>query len=118
MPGDKCVYTLVVKNTGGIDATLSTITKIGSVCSALSNATIKCGASTGTNDPYITIKLATTNGATAADSTALTTGGTLAKTSGSQTMYLILEHNPSATSTVSTTANYAGVGFQLTYAQK
>ncbi len=115
LPGDKCTYQLTVKNTGDIDATLSTITKIdpNSHCGTMSSSAFKCG-STGSTDPYVTVKLATNSAGT----TALATGGTLVKTSGTQTVYLVLELNPGATSLPSSASTYSGVGFQLTYGQK
>ena len=82
-PGDKCTYHLTVKNTGSIDAILASITPTaptstdtGMTCTA-NNASIVCD-----NITY----LLTTD---AAGTSPLTTGLTLAHTSGTLDVYLV-----------------------------
>lgn len=107
-PGDKCVWHLVVNNTGSIDATLSTITpgKPTSVDCTISGASMVCG--------NITYKLATTDAGT----TLLTTGGTLAKTSGTMDVYLIAEYTGTGVNTSNSDIVQTGAKFTLNYTQK
>lgn len=105
-PGDKCTWALTVKNTGGIDATLASVTPsapTGVSCTP-SGASTVCG--------NITYKLTTD----AAGSTLLTTGGTLAKSTGTQNMYLVAEYT--GTDVVGTAVTQTGAKFTLVYNQK
>ena len=104
-PDDKCTYTLTVKNTGSIDAVLNTIQYKKAGSSSYSSG------STFT-DGNLTYGLYTDNTGT----TALSTGGTLAKTSGSLTIYLVIKY--SGTSLNSSAVTQSGASFQLIYNQK
>ena len=83
-PGDKCTWKLTVQNTGTIDAALDTITPSAAtgtgVTCTIGTASMVCG--------NITYKLTSD----AAGTTALTTGRTLAHTSGEDEMYLVAEY--------------------------
>ena len=104
-PDDSCTYALTIKNTGGIDATLGTITPVkpNSSCTT-SGASMVCGE--------VTYTLATNSAGT----TLLTTGGTLAKTTGTLPVYLVLKYTGSAP--VTTAKTWSGGGFTLVYNQK
>ena len=104
-PDDSCTYALVIKNTGGIDATLSNITAVSptSVSCTNSGASMVCG--------NITYKLTTDP----AGQTLLATGGTLAKTSGTRTIYLVVKFTGS--SMVSSAITHNNGGFTLVYSQ-
>ena len=105
-PNDSCTYTLTVKNTGGIDATLGTITPKNPESTSCTNsgASMVCG--------NITYKLTTD----AAGTTLLTTGGTLAKTNGTQTIYLVVKYTGSGL--VSNEIAQNSGGFSLVYNQQ
>jgi len=104
-PDDSCTYALTIKNTGGIDAELATITPNSPTSTSCtpSGASMVCG--------NITYKLTTD----AAGTTLLTTGGILAKTSGTLPVYLVVKFTGSGTS--STTVEQANGGFTLVYNQ-
>ena len=107
-PDDSCTWTITVQNTGGLDATLSSIAQTapsGITCTASNgNAKMVCG--------NITYSLATnTDG-----STFLATGGTLAKTSGTQKIYLIAKYTGTTVNTSAVT--HSGAKFTLVYGQK
>lgn len=107
-PGDKCTYTLTIANTGTIDATLYSITPTGpssTTCGTVENGTIVCG-----NITYILAE--DSNG-----DEELQTGTTLAKETGTKTVYLIAKYNnDSALPTATTTQN--GAKFTIVYNQK
>ena len=105
-PGDTCRYDLVVKNTGSIDATLGTITPVTptSTSCTSSTASMECG--------NITYKLTTDT----AGNTLLTQGGTLANTSGTQTIYLFAQYTGTGLVTSEEVQNNGG--FTLIYNQK
>jgi len=105
-PDDTCTYELVVKNTGSIDATLATITPVSpsSTSCTTSGASMECG--------NITYKLTTDS----TGNTLLTNGGTLANTSGSQTIYLVTKYTGSGLVTSEVSQNNGG--FTLIYEQK
>ena len=107
-PDDSCTYALTVKNTGGIDAILGTITAVdptGNTCTKSNgNAKMVCG--------NLTYSLATN----AQGTTFLTTGGVLAKSTGTQTIYLIIKYTGA---TVSLNAEeQTSAGFTLLYNQQ
>ena len=108
-PKDKCTWTLVVQNEGSIDATLNTISGV-----APTGTNVSCTPSTITNTILVS---ETTN------NTLLTTGGTLAKKSGStpgtQTVYLVAEYLDNTTMSNSGGAiTQSGAKFTLKYNQK
>lgn len=104
-PGDKCTYTLTVKNSGTVGATLSTITPTapsGTQCGTATGGNLVCG--------NITYKLTSD----AAGNTVLPTGTALAA-GASQTMYLVVSYN--ADTLQSQEVSQSGAKFTLTYAQ-
>ena len=105
-PEDSCTYALTVKNTGSLDATLATITQVtpSGVSCTKSGASMVCG--------NITYKLTTD----ASGETLLTTGGTLAKTNGTQSLYLVLKYT--GTTTNNAAVDQTAGGFTLVYNQK
>lgn len=109
-PGDSCTYALTIKNTGGIDATLATITPnqpTGATCTT-SGASMVCGA----QNKELTYKLTTD----AAGTTLLTTGGpVLAAQTGTLPVYLVIEYT--GTQTNSTAVEQTSGGFTLVYNQ-
>ena len=105
-PDDSCTYQLAIKNTGGLDAQLTTITPVhptSTTCTD-SGASMVCG--------NLTYKLSTD----AAGTTLLPLNGTLAKTNGSQTVYLIVEYT--GTEVNDTVIEQSAGGFTLVYTQK
>ncbi len=105
-PNDKCTYALTVKNTGGIDATLKTITAVKptSTQCTISGASMTCG--------NLVYKLTTDS----SGSTLLTSGGTLVKTNGTQPVYLVISYEGSDVN--SSAVNQTLGGFTLLYEQK
>ncbi len=115
-PGDKCVYELKIKNTGTIAAKVTGITKIGSACSALTatnKAEFNCGT-VGTTNPYINVKI-TQGSATGSIVTSSSPASYAA--SSSTSVWLTLEHNSSATTTIDTTTSFSNIGFSFTFGQ-
>ena len=105
-PGDKCTWALTVKNTGSIDAVLTSITPTAPTsvaCSPMANASMVCG--------NITYKLTTD----AAGTTLLTSGGTLGHTTGSLDVYLVAEYT--GADVTDTTVQHSGAKFELLYEQ-
>ena len=104
-PDDSCTYKLTIANTGGIDAVLGTITPIApdSVSCTNNGASMVCG--------NVTYSLATN----ASGTPLLAIGGTLAKTTGTLDVYLIMKYT--GTSTTSTAVTHNGGGFTLVYNQ-
>ena len=104
-PEDSCTYALVIKNTGGIDAKLGTISAVnpGSTSCTGSGASFTCG--------NITYTLATN----AAGTTLLATNSTIAKTSGTLTVYLVLKYTGSEPASSASTQTNGG--FTLVYNQ-
>lgn len=103
-PGDKCVYSLSIKNNGSINAVLQTISNVkpsGITCTE-SVASMVCG--------NITYKLATdSNGSTLlSNNTALNASDTLS-------VYLVVEYTGVNVSSSSEVQN--GAGFSLLYNQ-
>jgi len=105
-PDDSCTYQLAIKNTGTLDAVLTTITPVhpASTTCTDSGASMVCG--------NLTYKLSTD----AAGTTLLPLNGTLAKTTGSQTVYLIVKYT--GTEINSTAVEQSAGGFTLVYTQK
>lgn len=104
-PGDKCTYTLTIKNSGGIAAKLSSITPTASsstTCSTLSGPTMVCGK--------ITYKLTSDSGG----NNAIASNTTLEK-GASTTVYLVASYTDSGLN--STTVTQSGGKFVLNYAQ-
>lgn len=104
-PGDKCTYTLTIKNSGSIAAKLNTITPTaptGITCGTASGGNLVCG--------NITYKLTSDS----AGSTVLTTGSTLAS-SGTQTIYLVVMYNASGVQ--SSAITQTGAKFTLNFEQ-
>ena len=110
-PDDSCTYALTIKNTGGIDATLASLvpTEPSSTSCTKTNASTSAGASMVCGN--ITYKI-TTN---AAGSTPLKTGTTIAKTNGSQAVYLVVSYT--GTTLNSTAVTQSGGKFTFTYNQ-
>ena len=105
-PDDSCTYQLTIKNTGTIDAILSSINVIeptSNTCT-VSGASMVCG--------NLTYKLSTD----VAGTTLLPLNGTIAKSTGSQTVYLIVKYT--GTEINSTAIEQAAGGFTLVYSQK
>ena len=86
-PGDKCTYALTIKNTGGIAASLGSITGTAptSTTCNITNASTSAGASMVCGN--LTYKIGTD-----ASGTALKTGTTIAASTGTQAVYLIVEY--------------------------
>jgi len=105
-PEDSCTYALTVKNTGSIDATLHTITPAAPTSTSCTNsgASMVCG--------NITYKLTTDSAGT----TLLTPGGTLAKTNGTSTIYMVVKYT--GTDVSETEQSQENGGFTLIYNQK
>ncbi len=104
-PGDKCTYTLTIKNSGTIAATLSSITPTkptSTTCATASGATMVCG--------NITYKLTSDSGG----STALVTNKTLAA-GASSTVYLVASYT--GTGLNSSAVTQSGAKFAINYAQ-
>ena len=104
-PDDSCTYALVVKNTGSVDARLGNVTAVSPTSTSCtpSGASMVCG--------NITYKLTTDS----TGNTLLTTGGTLAKTSGTQNIYLVIKYT--GTELVSSDVSQNNGGFTLVYNQ-
>ena len=109
-PGDSCTYELTIKNTGSIDATLATITPVtpSSTSCTNSGASMVCGSA----GHEITYKLTTDS----TGDTLLTNGGTLAKSTGTQIVYLVVKYTGSQTGSSDEVHNNGG--FTLIYNQK
>lgn len=104
-PGDKCTYTLTIKNSGSIAAKLNSITPTaptGVTCGTASGGNLVCG--------NITYKLTSDS----AGSTVLTTGNTLAS-NGTQTVYLVVMYNASGVQ--SSAITQTGAKFTLNFEQ-
>ncbi len=110
-PEDSCTYALTIQNTGGIDATLASLvpTEPSSTTCTKTNASSSVGASMVCGN--LTYKI-TTN---AAGSTPLKTGTTIAKTSGTQAVYLIVTYT--GTTLNSSAVTQSGGKFTFTYNQ-
>ena len=107
-PGDSCTYALTVKNSGTIDAQLTSISPTapsgtGVTCGTQSNGTLICG-----NITYMLTSDA--NG-----TTPLATGTTLAKNNATQPVYLVIKYN--ADTLASTAVTQTGAAFSLVYSQ-
>lgn len=103
-PGDKCTYTLTVKNTGTISAKLNTITPTSpsDVSCTINGASMVCG--------NITYKLLTNT----ANNTPLSTGGILAA-NDTLTIYLVTEFT--GPNIVTSPVVHSGAKFALYYIQ-
>jgi len=104
-PGDKCTYTLTVKNSGTVDAKLNAITPTApsdTTCGTSTGGTLICG--------NITYKLTSDQ----AGSNVISTGTTLAS-NNSQTIYLVVSYNASGLQ--STSITQTGGKFTLSYVQ-
>ena len=102
---DKCTYALTIKNTGTIDALLSTIsaqTPSGITCDSSVTSKMVCG--------NITYKLTTDS----AGNNLLATDLNLVKTTGTLPVYLIAEYTGTE---VSQSAEHSNCGFTLNYTQ-
>jgi len=104
-PGDKCTYTLTVKNSGSVGATLNSITPTAPTsisCSTATGGNLVCG--------NITYKLTSD----AAGANVLTTGNTLAA-NATQTIYLVAMYT--GTGVQSSQVVHNGAKFTLSYIQ-
>ena len=104
-PGDKCTYTLKVKNSGTVGAKLNTITPTAptdATCATATGGNLVCG--------NITYKLTSDS----SGATVLPTGTSLAA-GGTQTMYLVVSYNASGLQ--STAITQTGAKFTLSYTQ-
>lgn len=105
-PGDTCTYALTIKNTGNIDANLSSIAPTqptGATCSVAEGAKMVCGS--------ITYKITTDS----AGNTLLTANRLLEKTSGELPVYLIATY--SGENIGESGFTQSGAAFTLTYNQ-
>ena len=105
-PDDSCTYQLTIKNTGTLDAVLTNVTPVhptSTTCTD-SGASMECG--------NLTYKLSTD----VAGTTLLPLNGTIAKSTGSKTVYLIVKYT--GTEINSTAIEQAAGGFTLVYSQK
>ena len=104
-PDDSCTYTLVIKNTGTIDARLGTITPVNPslISCTTSGASMTCG--------NITYSLATNS----SGSPLLATNSIIAKNTGTQTVYLIIKFTGSNPGEEDSTQSNGG--FTLVYNQ-
>ena len=116
-PGDKCIYTLYVKNLGSINAILNSITPShsGVTCETAEGAVMQCG-----NIKYrLTSDAAGTNAMTetVGGEVQLKNDGTL--NSGSvHTMYLVAEYDTGVTTLNNGSAiTQSNIGFTLNYTQ-
>lgn len=107
-PGDSCRWTLTIKNTGTIDAKLTSITAgwpTSTTCDTTTGGKLVCG--------NIIYKLTTdTTG-----NTVLPTGGVLAKSSGTLTVYLHAIFDPDANSLPTSVITQTGAKFIIHYDQ-
>ena len=105
-PGDGCVYTFVVKNTGTIAAKLGTITPTkptSTTCGTASGGNMVCG--------NITYKI-TTN---AAGTTVATASNTTVAAGGTKTLYLVVRYT--AATPASSAVTQTGAKFTLPFNQ-
>ena len=105
-PGDGCVYTFVVNNTGTIGAKLGTITPTkptSTTCGTASGGNMVCG--------NITYKI-TTN---AAGTTLATSSNTSVSAGGNKTLYLVVRYN--ASTPASSAVTQTGAKFTLPFNQ-
>lgn len=112
-PDDKCTYALVIKNTGGIAATLSSLKPTapsGTTCATTQNASSSVGAKLVCGN--LTYEITTD----AAGATPLKTGGTLAASTGTQNAYLVVKYT--GTSLNSSATTQTGAKFTFVYGQK
>ncbi len=103
---DKCVYKLKIKNTGSVDALLSTIAAqnpASTTCNTTTTSQMVCG--------NITYRFTSDQ----AGSTLLGTGSTLAASTGTLDVYLSAEYTGTTTGSESIQNNG---GFTLNYTQK
>lgn len=104
-PGDKCTYTLTIKNSGSIAARLSSITPTkptSTTCATASGATMVCG--------NITYKLTSDSGG----ATAINANTTL-NAGASLTVYLVASYTGAGLN--SSAVTQSGAKFVLSYAQ-
>lgn len=104
-PDDSCTYTLTVKNSGSIDARLTSITPTapsGVTCGTATNGTLVCG--------NITYKLASTT-----TGTELPLNTVLTKSTGTQTVYLIVKYT--GTELTGSATTQSGASFSIVYSQ-
>ena len=98
-PGDKCTYTLTIKNNGTVPGTLTAITPTNpsgsGVSCTQSGASITCGK----------VKYSLTTDA--AGSTLLTTGGSALAANASRTIYLVIAFNGNEAQTTAVTQTNA-----------
>lgn len=107
-PNDKCIWKLTVENKKDINAKLTAI-------AASAPSSVSCTIETANNkmtcgdmEYFLTTD---SNG-----STLLTTGGTIAKTNGTQTIYLVA-HRKNVGTLNTNTVTHNGAKFTLTYTQ-
>ena len=103
---DKCVYKLTIKNTGSIDAVLSSI-------SAQTPTSVSCD--TGTTSQMVCGNITYKLTSDAAGNSLLGTNNTLAANTGTLDVYLIAEYTGTTTGSSSIQNNG---GFTLNYSQK
>ena len=110
-PGDKCTYAFTIKNTGGIAAKLGTLvpTKPSSITCTTQNASTSVGAQMVCGN--LTYKITTDS----AGSTPLKTGTTIAASTGTQAVYLIVSYT--GTDINSSDVTQSGGKFTFTYNQ-
>jgi hypothetical protein len=109
-PGDKCSYTLNIKNNGSIAGVLYSITPSEPASTSCTKTNATSSASAQMVCGNLTYKLAASDDG----ATALPTGSTLA-INGTKTVYLVIEYT--GTDVHSTQINQAGGKFTIVYNQ-
>jgi len=112
-PGDSCTYALTVKNTGGIAASLSSLkptAPTSTTCGTTQNASSSAGAKLVCGN--ITYEITTDS----AGATPLKTGSTIAASTGSQAVYLVVKYTGSGVN--SSAVTQTGAKFTFVYGQK
>lgn len=116
-PEDACIWKFTIKNTGGIAAKLNSIvpTEPTSITCTKTNASASAGAQMVCGNLTYSINSAASNSGTTITKTPLKTGGTLAATSGTLDVYLVVQYT--GTSLNSSAVTHSGGKFTFTYAQ-
>lgn len=109
-PGDKCIYSLTIKNNGNITGQLASITPT----EPTSTSCTKTNASSSASAKMVCGNLTYTLSGSNDDSTKLTTGSTLAA-SATKSAFLIIEYT--GTNVNSSQVNQAGGKFTIVYNQ-
>ncbi|MBR2678461.1 MAG: hypothetical protein IKE63_03495 [Bacilli bacterium] len=117
-PGDGCIWKFTVKNTGGIAAKLSSIVPAepSSTSCTKTNASSSAGAQMVCGNLTYSINSAASNSSgTTITKTGLTTGSTLAASTGSLDVYLVVQYT--GTGLNGSAVTQSGGKFTFTYEQ-